>query len=215
MELMRARKNTLTPPPGYGKLNQLPLKFSVGSFGCEMLSWGYLAHKWWRNYMHIHTFYEICYCFEGTGTFEMLGKVYTIKAGEIFVAKPREEHEIISSRKKVLGIFFWSFTLVPPVESARGEGPEEPIDRMLHDFIGSKCWVSKRTSGMHATLNLLCDEMNRAEPGYTGLIEGLTRKLVIDTARSVTDISLPAEQPLPRVNDPDQLVVERAVRYMR
>lgn len=201
------------PPERYNNLNQLALKFNVGSFGCEMLYWGYLAHKWWRNYMHVHTFYEICYCFEGTGTFEMLGKVYTIKPGEVFIAKPREEHEIISSRKNVLGIYFWAYTLVPPTSALRTS--EEPTDRLLHEFIGSNCWVSKRTTGMLPTLRLICDEIGRVQPGYVNLIEGLTRKLVVDTARSVCDGAMPAEQPLPRVDNPDRLIVERAVRYMR
>jgi transcriptional regulator GlxA family with amidase domain len=43
----------------------------------------------------------------------------------------------------------------------------------------------------------------------------LTRKLVIDTARAVCDISLPAEEPQRRVDAPDRLPVERAMRYMR
>jgi len=210
---MGAKKTPAGPPARYGDLNKLALKFNVGSFGCEVLGWGYLAHKWWRNYMHVHSFYEICYCFEGTGTFEMLGKVYTIKPGEVFVAKPREEHEIISSRKDVLGIYFWSYTLVPPTGAPRNG--DEPTDRLLHEFIGSTEWVSRRASGMLPTIKLICDEIGRSEVGYVGMIEGLTRKLIIDTARAVTDLSIPAERPLPRVDNPDRLIVERAMRYMR
>src|SRR6185312_8291590 len=92
------------PPEGYSNLNKMGLKFNVGSFRCEIMSWGFLAYDFWRNYMHIHTFYEICYAFEGAGTFEMMGQLFHIKPGEVFVAKPREEHEIISSRKNPLGI---------------------------------------------------------------------------------------------------------------
>jgi AraC-like DNA-binding protein/quercetin dioxygenase-like cupin family protein len=200
------------PPAGYHELNKLALKFNVGTFHCEILQWGFLANEFWRNFLHLHTFYEICYVFEGTGTFEMLGTVHTVKPGDVFVAKPGEEHEIISSKRNPLGIYFWSYTLVPPPVPP---GSDEPLDRLLHAFIASKTWVSPRVTGMHRTIQLIMEEMAHPRPGYVTLVEGLVRKLVVDTARAVTDESIASETPLPRTDHPERLIIERATRYMR
>ncbi|HYF49708.1 MAG TPA: AraC family ligand binding domain-containing protein, partial [Planctomycetota bacterium] len=208
----------------YGNLNKLALKFSLGSFSSEIFSWGFIDHtKWWRNYMHVHTFYEVCYAYQGEGTFEMLGTVYNVKAGDVFVAKPSEEHEIISSKTDPLGIFFWSYSLVAPgsVEAPRQtvmieDRPSRPaapsvkasprglkgaattstdaVDRLLHAFVESKRWVSNRVPGMQHTIDLLMEEATRAEPGYAGLLEGLAKKLLLDTARAVVDEKIPTNE---------------------
>ena len=213
---MAARTRRKLPPPGppagFAELNKLALKFNVGAFQCEMLHWGHLASEFWRNFMHVHTFYEICYCYEGTGTFETLDKVHTLHPGEVFVAKPSENHEIIGSKSNPLGVFFWAYTLVPPAVQPR---TDEPLDRLMHAFIASRCWVSSRVPGMHRTLQLIFEEMAQRRPGYVTNVEGLVRKLVIDTARAVTDETLASESPLPRTDHPEQLIVERATRYMR
>ena len=212
--LKRAKKPG--PPPGFHELNKLALAFPLGSFRCEMIYWGWLGDKFWRNYMHVHTFYEICYAFEGAGTFETGGDLYRIKPGEVFVAKPREEHEIISSRAKPLGIFFWSYTLTPSHTPAQApQQHDDPVDRLIHAFIESKRWVSADAAGMHRTLQLIVEEIAARRPGYVSLIEGLARKLVIDTARAVVDAEILSEQPLPRTDHPEKQTIERALRYMR
>ena len=205
------------PLSGFFELNKLPLKFNVGSFRCEVMHWGFLAHEFWRNYMHVHTFYEICYAFDGAGTFETFGTVYNIKPGEVFVAKPREEHEIISSKTNPLGVYFWAYTLVPPPPTAAPAAPslDDPLDRLLHAFIESRSWVSSNVPGMYKTIQLIAEEMRRRRPGYVTLVEGLVRKLVIDTARAVTDDSIQSEMPLPKTDHPEKQVIERATRYMR
>lgn len=214
---MSKRANKSGPPPGFPELNKLTLAFTLGSFRCEILHWGWLGQKFWRNYMHVHTFYEICYAFAGAGTFETFGEVYRIKPGEVFVAKPSEEHEIISSRGNPLGIFFWAYTLTPIQSAAAHPAPlrDDPIDRLLHAFIESKRWVSADAAGMHRTLQLIVEEMAARRPGYVSLIEGLARKLIIDTARAVVDAGILSEQPLPRTNHPEKQTIERALRYMR
>ena len=204
------------PFRGFQELNSLALKFNVGSFRCELMHWGFLAHNFWRNYMHVHTFYEICYAFEGSGTFETNQTVYTIKPGEVFVAKPREEHEIISSKTNPLGIYFWAYTLVPPPAPAgQPVTHDDPLDRLLHAFIESRKWVSDKVPGMYRTIQLVSEEIGLRRPGYVTLLEGLVRKLIIDTARAVTDESLPSEMPLPKTDHPEERVIERATRYMR
>jgi AraC-like DNA-binding protein len=198
----------------YANLNKLALKFDLGSFRSELLGWGFIDQtKWWRNYMHVHTYYEVCYAFAGRGTFEMLGKVYPVQAGDVFVAKPREEHEIISSQKDPLGIYFWSYTLVPA--AATPSASDDPVDRLLHAFVESKSWVSQRVPGMRRTLELLSEEATRAEPGFLGIIEGLAAKLLLDTARAVVPARLPAEVALPRADGSARVPIVQAMRYIR
>jgi AraC-like DNA-binding protein len=225
----------------YANLNKLGLKLQLGSFSSEVISWGFIDHtRWWRNYMHVHTYYEVCYAYSGEGTFEMLGTVYDVKAGDVFVAKPSEEHEIISSKTDPLGIYFWSYTLVPPgmspdnprqtitIDTPARAAPREKspktkplpagasgLDRLLHAFVESRRWVSARVPGMQHTIDLLIEEATRAEPGYTNLIEGLASKLFIDTARAVVDEKIDADEDRPRADRPEKLTVSQAMRYMR
>jgi len=228
----------------YGNLNKLALRFSLGSFSSEIFSWGFIDHtKGWRNYMHVHTFYEVCYAYGGEGTFEIRGTVYPVKAGDVFVAKPSEEHEIISSKTDPLGIFFWSYSLVAPgsaealrqtvvVEERRSRpapsvlksapAPQraaatsnEAVDRLLHAFVDSRRWVSARVPGMQQTIDLLTEEATRAEPGYAGLLEGLAKKLLLDTARAVVDEKIATNEAELRADRPEKLPVLQAMRYMR
>src|SRR5690348_4271286 len=83
----------------FPELNALPLAPRLGSFRAEIIYWGHIGpQKYWRNYLHTHSFYEICYAYTGGGTFESLGKIYDISAGDVFIAKPCEPNEIIPSR---------------------------------------------------------------------------------------------------------------------
>ncbi|MCW8129837.1 MAG: helix-turn-helix transcriptional regulator [Planctomycetota bacterium] len=212
------------PRARHTELNRLPIHFRLGSFNVEFLSWGFIDRtKWWRNYLHAHTYYEICYAFAGRGLFRMLGTDYPLKRGDVFIAKPREEHEIIADEDDPLGIYFWSYTLVrdagpkPPERllSPRETARDEALDRLLHAFVDSKHWVSARVPGMERTLELLSEEISRREPGFAGVVEALASKLILDTARASLPEALPGEAVAPRAQDPDAALVEQATRYMR
>lgn len=208
----------------YTNLNGLGVRFRLGSFNAEFLGWGFIDRsKWWRNYLHVHTYYEICYAFAGRGLFRMLGTDYEVSRGDVFIAKPREEHEIIADEADPLGIYFWSFTLLrdsgpkPPERLIPGyaRARDEAVDRLLHAFVDSKHWVSRRVPGMERTLELLTEEAVRREPGYAGVIESLAAKLVLDTARASMPEALPGETVSPRSGDPEKALVDQATRYMR
>lgn len=193
-------------------LNRLPLSLRLGSFTGEMLGWGFNEPRWWRNYLHTHSFFEICYAFQGQGIFRMLGQDYPIGAGEVFIAKPGEPHEIISSREDPLGIYFWSYTLVPP----RSHYTQTcATDAILHAFLTSQQWVSARVPGMQRTIDLLTEEIAHHQPGYAEIIEGLVIKLLLDTARAVVDSVLAAAPPDQADRSPAEIVVGRIIRYLR
>ncbi|MCZ7649462.1 MAG: AraC family transcriptional regulator [Planctomycetota bacterium] len=211
------------PRARYGELRHVPLKLRLGSFEADILGWGFIdGEKWWRNYLHAHSYFEICYAFRGRGTFRMLGTDYPVSAGEVFVAKPREEHEIVADEADPLGIYFWSYTLLPEttpsaehVLNPHARAQQEAIDRLLHAFAGSRRWVSRNVPGMERTLQLLAEEVVRREPGYVGVVEGLVRKLLLDTARAAVEEALPPEAVAPVTRDPREALVQQAVRYLR
>lgn len=205
----------MTPSVPRGRftdLNALPLSFQLGSFSGQILGWGFFEPRWWRNYLHSHSFFEICYAFQGCGTFRMLGDDYSVQAGDVFVAKPSEPHEIISSHDDPLGIYFWSYTLVPLAERAV---QSKAIDTLLDRFLASRTWVSQRARGMRQTLELLTEEVVLREPGHREAIDGLLVKLLLDTARAVTDAP-PATGPAGAAKrSPAEVVAQQIGQYLR
>ncbi|MBZ0287834.1 MAG: AraC family transcriptional regulator, partial [Anaerolineae bacterium] len=123
------------------------------------------------------------------------------------VARPGEPHEIIASEEDPLGIYFWWYTLVPS-----HIGGSDPVGRLLQAFIESQRWVSDRVPAMQTTLGLLTLEITRREAGYPLIIQGLVTKLLLDTARAVTDVPFSAPE-RPTVN-PDEDVVHQITRYL-
>lgn len=200
-----------SPAPVRARLTELPqprFQLTLGSFQAEFLHWGHIGPTPWRNHLHTHSFFEICYAYAGQGVFRMLGTAYPVRAGEVFIAKPGEEHEILAENDDPLAIWFWAYTLAP--------GPGEPdpvVDALLRDFLDSRTWVSARVPGMGRTLELLNEEAERQEPGYRGVVAGLTTKLLLDTARAICP-PRPGE-PVPEGAQPrERVLVERVRRYI-
>jgi AraC-like DNA-binding protein len=178
-----------------------------------MVYWGCLGQKWWRNYTHVHSFYEICYAFEGQGIFRINGADHPIKAGDVFVAKPNEPHEIVSSRRDPLGIYFWGHTLIPTAD-AKPSPADEAIDALIEQFAVTRCAISEVGPSMRWTLELLCDEIANKQPGFTQSIEGLTRKLLLDTARAMSGRSISGEKCEPPVKNGAESIVHNVIRYL-
>jgi AraC family L-rhamnose operon transcriptional activator RhaR len=189
-------------------LRALTLGVTLGGYAAHIRGWGYYEPKWWRNYLHEHSFFEICYAYAGRGTFLINGVLYTVRAGEVFVAKPGEPHEIVSSEDDPLGIYFWSYTLTP----SHSTGDDANLTALLDAFVESRRWVDDAPT-MQATLAMLTDEIVRREAGYAEVIRGLVAKLLVETARAVTDTPLP-DAPHD-AHDPVETVVRDVVRYLR
>jgi AraC family L-rhamnose operon transcriptional activator RhaR len=200
----------LIPPSRFTDLSQLPLAFRLGGFACEMLTWGYFEPVYWRNYLHVHSFFEICYAFAGRGTFQIGGEVRPVAAGDLFVAKPHEPHEIISSVDDPLGIYFWSHTLIPTAA-----GRATPLDTLLDEFALSRRWVQFCGDSVRRTLDGLTEEVVLRRPGYPQAIEALLVKLVLDTARAVTDVPIEEAKPEGADYNPIELLVQKMLRFLR
>lgn len=190
-------------------LNHQPLAVQLGSFESQFLGWGFFAPEWWRNYLHTHSFFEICFAFQGQGIFRMLGREYIVGAGDLFVAKPGEPHEIVSFDDNPLGIYFWSYTLVSRLPRTN---ETTAIDSLLDAFCASTCWVSDRTSALLPTLELLTEEIVQRQVGYTAALTGLAQKLLLDTARAVVEPEAP--MPLARRSRDESPIAHQIIQYL-
>jgi AraC family L-rhamnose operon transcriptional activator RhaR len=197
-------------------LNQLALSVSLGSFRADLLYWGVLGTKWWRNYAHTHSFFEICYAQEGRGAFEINGVRHEVSAGDLFIARPGEPHEIVSSRKAPLGIAFWAYTLVGTTGTPPNRSPaSRSIDALLDAVAASHSTVVRAGEAIGATLHLLSDEVSHKAPGYSRAVEGLTVKLLLDGARAFAGEGVAGEQVEPPARSTAEAVTRTAVAYLR
>lgn len=200
----------------FTELNQLKASAHLGGYVCEFLNWGFLGERWWRNYLHVHSFFEICCAFDGEGVFRIKGQECTVRAGDVFVARPSEPHEIVSSEAEPLGIYFWAFTL-----NRRELTSAEPdVDRLLIDFAHGSRWVSPETAAMQHTLLALTDEVVQRAPGYRRTIDGLVAKLILDTARAVVPPRPAAQLDAPLGDERarlshEQRLIQQITRYLR
>lgn len=63
---MGARRAALTEVPRHRFIDLaiLPVSLRLGRFSAQLLSWGFFRPRWWRNYLHMHSFFEICYAYQ-------------------------------------------------------------------------------------------------------------------------------------------------------
>lgn len=211
-EALATPARSVVPRHRFTDLNVLSSSLHVGSFAGQLLHWSMIRPEPWRNYLHSHSFFEICYAFSGCGTFRILGADHEIQAGEVFVARPGEPHEIISLNDNPLGIYFWSYTLVPHQD----QRPDQAgTDALLRAFLTARSRAHGQAPAMQRTLELLTEEIVQRQPGYVAVIDGLIVKLILDTARAVVDAAgLPDQHDLP-ARDATEVLTQTIRRYIR
>jgi AraC family L-rhamnose operon transcriptional activator RhaR len=167
-------------------LNATRIAVRLAGYRAEFLNWGYFAARPWRNYPHSHSFFEICFAYSGRGTFVNRDLAHQVQAGDLFVARPGELHQIISDDTEPLGIYFWAHTLLPE-PSVPGDGVDDGSDllRAFRDPNGRL--RSSRTGSIRALLQLLDREAGTPEPGMRESASALASALVLATARAVLD----------------------------
>lgn len=193
-------------------LNLLTPEIQLGSFAGQLLHWGFIAANPWRNYLHTHSFFEVCYCFQGRGTFRIFGHDHQVGTGDVFVARPGEPHEIIADDEDPLGIYFWSYTLVPQKEQQPGS---RGTDALLRAFVTSATKVRAQRRGLQRMLELLTEEITYREPGYSEVVKALVVKLILDTARAVVDVAVLPGPLDPPARSADEALVQTIIQYLR
>ncbi len=203
---------SLNPPAStrLRDLTGLSLSLSLGQYQSTLLYWGDVLPGTWRTPWHTHPFVEVCYAFAGRGTFRIHDEEHLVQAGDMFVARSGEVHQIVSGGDDALGIYFWAFTLerMPP-----SDRHGDAIDDLLEAFLASSLAIRPSAPPVALTLDLLVAEMGRHEAGYTQAIEGLATKLLIDSCRTVTDV-LVARAPISRGRNVADSIVQTIVRYL-
>src|SRR5690349_15720172 len=72
----------------FNDISRLPVAARFGGHHAQMLYCGVLGERWWRNYLHVHSFFELCYVDKGSGTFLINGTTHRVSPGDILIAKP-------------------------------------------------------------------------------------------------------------------------------
>lgn len=95
------------------RLNRLPgrIPLTNGADGAALIvsHWAYAAHLT-DNIPHRHTYFEICLVGEyGGGEFRVEGKPHTIKAGDLFLARPGVVHQILNTQPELMELYWVSF----------------------------------------------------------------------------------------------------------
>ena len=201
----------MTSMPGHRLLDlrALPISLQIDQFSSEIIFWGFRKPAWWRNYLHVHSHFEVCYAYQGKGTFRINDHVHNVQAGQLFVARPGEQHEVVSSEGDPLGIYYWAYTLVPAEPQASAK--QNDVNSLFYNFLTSTQCVSDQVGQMGRIFPQLISEIVNKEAGYRGIIENLTAQLIIIAARAVTDMP---NVPEPEMVDPNAAIVDDIVRYL-
>lgn len=148
-------------------------------FMIDFVDWGFYPRRYWRNSLHTHSYHEVCLAWTGEGRFTVDGSDHAVRKGDVFLARPGQVHEIVSSRRRPLGITFWGFTVTP----GPGAAPSSPgWWRGLYDATGPV--VSDQPARLPATLGSLLAEAARPRSGQRAVLTGLGVALAIETART-------------------------------
>jgi AraC-like DNA-binding protein len=75
--------------------------------------------------------------------------------------------------------------------------------------------VSPMSSSIEPTLNMLTEEVTRYAAGYSMAIDALALKLLLETARCVTDGTVTAETLEPPPHSESEAITKTAIRYLR
>jgi AraC-like DNA-binding protein len=161
----------------------------IGGFRADFLYADHYKPEYWRNYWHSHSFYEVCLAYAGSGRFSSGTDMYDVQAGDVFLARPGDIHEIESSRSEPLGIAFWGFTF-RALKAPAGPGwwsgltrPDGPV-------------VSSRAGALPATVRAIAAEAAVPRSGYSEGLAAFATALVLDTARAFAlDEDLEVESP--------------------
>lgn len=148
-------------------------------FDIDYLSWGFYEPSYWRNYAHTHSFFEVCLAYSGKGVFTVEGTDYPVEAGTVFLARPGDVHEIVSSTDFPLGIAFWGFTL-QPAEATPSSRPGWWSGLVR----GDRALVSTELGTLPGLVAALAAGAAAPRSGYRAQLAALGSALVIDTGRA-------------------------------
>ena len=198
------------PPPlhQYTDLRSLSLRVELPGVISNLLGWGVFEPKWWRNFKHTHSYYEVCYVFAGSGRFLSNGACYQVCEHDLFVARPDDLHEIITSEGSELGIYFWSFTLT----LQQDEVSQANLLHLFETFAQSGRVIANRPD-LLPLLKSFAQEIRLLPIGFAFGLQAIGQKLLLDTARAFSD---PQNSHLatPILQDGKAVLVSEIIRFL-
>lgn len=197
---------------GFGDLIRLPVQMTVGGHLARFVSWGHIPPQPWRNYPHVHSFYEVCYAYSGQGSFTSRNVHHRVQAGELFLARPGDVHEICADDGGDLGLYYWGFTLVP-VHGAAAKTTDDSASSLVAAFAAAQ--TAPTVQPADASLLHVVAALNaEAATPIAGIatVSALASALVLTTMRSI--IATEHTKP-PALATRDDAVVATIERYLR
>ncbi|MFD4894900.1 AraC family transcriptional regulator [Kitasatospora sp. NPDC058397] len=196
-------------------LNSVRLGTTLAGRRVEFVDWGFYPPEPWRNYWHSHSYFEFCYAYAGRGTFRIGALEHPVGAGELFLARPGEVHEITTDARDPLGIVFWSWTMVPERGPRGAAGPGSPETAALLDALaaGPRRVVPAAGTPLPRLLATLAEEAAAPGPASPDLLAALGPALVLTCARVVADLPA-AARPTPVPGGRAAAAAARMTRYL-
>jgi len=194
----------LAPPHNWlATLNREASALRIGQMGVDIIYHGYAAEHP-DNQPHRHSFFEVCLVGRGRGRFIVAGQEQPLEAGDLFVARPGVEHQIISTGRPLMELSWIAYQF-----HRDGAAPPEALDELLDYFATSPGLVapSGRCKSIWQALHAVAGAELR---GAAEQIGWLTAALLIGIAQAVAPIALPAAAPDRRHG----LLMQRALRYI-
>jgi AraC family L-rhamnose operon transcriptional activator RhaR len=196
----------------FNDISRLPVCARFGGHHAQMLYCGVLGERWWRNYLHVHSFFELCYVRRGSGTFLINGTLHRVRPGDTLIAKPGEAHEMISSRRQPLGIYFWAYTLTA-IPDAQKTDTDEALSEIIRRFSSTAPIV--RVESTKSVLRLMTQEIAHRAPGYLQMINALFAKSIVDTIRAAVPDRAQTTEIDGRSRTIAESLVQTAVHYLQ
>lgn len=170
----------------------------------EFVDCGYYPPSRWRNYLHSHSYFEVCYAYAGEGGFRSQDAEFAIGPGVTFVARPGDMHEIRASESDPLGITFWSLAV------GAGAGGPDWLDGFT-DRDASP--VSTRTDGIAAIVDLLSGALS-APVAHRERANILARTLASESVQAFARVESSAAAQAPSL-ETSEYAVQTMHRYLR
>ncbi|UFU08291.1 AraC family transcriptional regulator [Ruania halotolerans] len=164
---------------GIERLRGLLDRGVADGFELDFVEWGHYSPEYWRNYLHTHSYYEVCLAYSGAGTFTVDGVDHAVRTGDLFLARPGDVHEIVSDLAMPLGIVFWGFTL------EAGSGAEPSRAGWWRGLLDREAPViSRRLGALPGVLTALAAEGETPQSGHRATATSLATALAVATARA-------------------------------
>jgi AraC family L-rhamnose operon transcriptional activator RhaR len=187
---------------------------AVAGHRVEFIDWGFYRPAPWRNYPHSHSYFELCLGYAGRGLFRSRGEEFPVGAGELFVARPGDVHEILADGQDPLGIVFWAFTSVRTAGDAAGDSSGGPGSNLLEAFAASNRRVAPAGPDLARVLAGIAAEAAAPGPGGDELLTALGAALVIGAARAVLPELTVRQDIGAGGRSAEQAVVDTMLRYL-